>query len=65
MSQQEAEKQIARILRDLEIATDTLVDEVNLSRIDITQMMDKATQHVMTVTVNLRRKPGHEWGQAE
>ena len=58
----EAEKSIAKILRDIELETGCLVKSIELDKIDITQIQDERPQHMMHVHIELERLPGHKWG---
>lgn len=57
----EAVKKINQILKDLEAATGSVVENIQLDQIDVTQFQDDRQQLAVTVAIELKRNPGHRW----
>lgn len=64
MKVNEAERQVAAILRQLEIDSDSYVENIEVVSIDETCMQDDRPTLVQLLRINLKRKPGTRWGQA-
>lgn len=68
MTLNDAENQIARILKALENETGALVEQIELHAIDITNLSNihdaSVPHHQMQVRIVICRKPAHGWGQA-
>jgi hypothetical protein len=60
---EDAEKGIAKILAELEQSTGALVENVEISTIDVTSISSRQREYMLQVRVNFKRVPGHQWGQ--
>lgn len=65
VSLENAEKQIARILAQLELSSGSLVEKVEIRTVDVTSITSKQSDYMMQVRIQLRRLPGHQWGQTK
>lgn len=65
MDIEDAEREIANILKRLEQETDCIVDSVSLDDIDVTNMDSERPTIERTVTIETHRLPGNSWGQAD
>lgn len=65
MAIEDAESEIARILKILEYKTDSLVRRVNVENNDITTCGDRRPQWSRRVVIELDPRPGTQWGQAK
>lgn len=59
--QEKAEKEIGQILARLEKETGQIVEDVFLTKINVTTLDDKAERMAMSFRVHLKRIPGHDW----
>lgn len=57
----ETEKKIAALLAELEATTGQLVERVDISDIEITNMEDTREEMLRRVCITLRRLPGSRW----
>jgi hypothetical protein len=57
----EAERAIAKILCDLEVATGALVESIALKDLDVTNVEDKREVWFTKVAVKMKRIPGRSW----
>lgn len=62
MTRQEAERQIAAILKQFELVSGLLVDNVEINRIEVTRFKDTNSIHSRNVAIVCHRPPGNEWG---
>ena len=65
MAIEDAEAEIARILKILEYKTDSLVRRVNVENNDVTTCCDRRPQWSRRVVIELDPRPGTQWGQAK
>jgi hypothetical protein len=65
MNQNEAEKQIAVILAQLEMDNDALVEAVRVQSLEVTNLNSPRPEHSMRVIIDLQRRPGRSWGGVE
>lgn len=56
-----ASQLINGILAQLEASTGQLVEEITLDRIDATCLPDDEQVFICSVTIELKRLPGHQW----
>ena len=61
MDVNEAEQKIAAILKQLEVDTDSIVESIGCSMIDVTTFKDDRPQLKMKVDIELQRQPGRSW----
>ena len=57
----DVQKQIARLLADLERRTGCYVDGLALHNIEVTRLSSLAPEYQRRVEVDLRRQPGSNW----
>ena len=65
MTPKDAERAVARILRQLEADTDLVIDRVELVDIEVTAMQDSRPMMWREVSIKTHRLPGHQWAQAQ
>lgn len=58
-----AEKEIAKILAQLEADTDMVLDMINVKDIEVTTFGDARPQWLRRVVVEMKRRPGTRWSQ--
>lgn len=65
MNQQirDAQNKINQILKDLEYATDCVVDSISLDQLDVTSVNSDRQELIVGVVIELKRNPGHKWCQ--
>ncbi len=56
-----AVREINNTLGALERDTGCVVEDIGLQRVDVTTYSDEASQHRISVTIDLKRLPGHDW----
>lgn len=61
MRRDDAEREIAAILKALEVETDCVVETVTLHDFEVTQMEDTRQMFSRRVVIELKRLPGHHW----
>ena len=61
MTPAEATRRINAILAELEAATGTVVESLELERIDITTLSNPVAEYATSIRIELRRQPGHTW----
>jgi hypothetical protein len=61
MTLDKAESQIKEILKQLESDTDSLIESIEVTDIEITGMGDDRKQLQRRVLIELRRNPGSHW----
>lgn len=57
----ETEREIARLLAALEVATNSVVDRIAVESLEVTQMEDARKQLRRRVVIDLRPEPGSHW----
>lgn len=57
-----AEMEIARILKQLEIDTESVVERVDLIDVEITRVSEDRSSFIRHVELTLKRMPGMNWG---
>ena len=65
MTPKDAERAVARILRQLEADTDLVIDRVELVDVEVTAMQDSRPMMWREVSIKTHRLPGHQWAQAQ
>ena len=58
----QAEKEIAKILQQLEIDTDCIVDQISIGDMDVTNIDSDRPVLLRCVRIETRRLPGSDWG---
>ena len=58
---EQAERQIATILADLEKRTGCYVENLGVQNIEVTSVSSRAPEFLRRVEVDLRRQPGSRW----
>lgn len=64
MTLQEAERDIARILKELEGSNDCLVRDISIHGIDCTNIDDERRRVLRKVSIRLESLPAADWLQA-
>lgn len=63
MTREEAEEQISKILKQLEIDTHCLIRQVDINDVDVTKYGDTFQQIQRYVSIKIDPMPGSNWGQ--
>lgn len=60
---EQARREITRILRDLEIETGEVVEDIHVRDVDITCVDDDRQQAIRFLCIEMRRQPGMRWSE--
>lgn len=61
MDVQTAEKEINKILSQLEQSTGSVIESLQLERLEITTVDSDRAKYITTVVIFTARLPGHDW----
>lgn len=61
ITKEQAQTEVAKILRDLELSTGSVVRSIDIQSIEVTNREDRGKRLSTRVEIELERLPGREW----